>query len=133
MIVGVGIDLCSIERFERSLRRHGSRFLERVFAAAEVRLCRGRPAQHLAARFAAKEAFAKAVRARSVPWLDVWISTPPGAPPRLGLGPGARALLVRAGATGAHVSLAHDGGIAAAVVVIEGDGPRRRRASRRSG
>jgi phosphopantetheinyl transferase (holo-ACP synthase) len=60
------------------------------------------------------------VRARRVPWKDVWISTPPGSPPALRLRADARAMLARAGASRALVSLAHDGGVAAAVVVLEG-------------
>ncbi len=55
-----GVDLISISRVETTLERHGDRFLERVFTADEVRYARGRPAE-LAARFAAKEAVAKAL------------------------------------------------------------------------
>jgi holo-[acyl-carrier protein] synthase len=54
LIAGIGLDVCSIERLQRAIRRHGDRFLSRVFAEEEVRLCRGAAAQHLAARFAAK-------------------------------------------------------------------------------
>jgi holo-[acyl-carrier protein] synthase len=55
-----GVDLIEISRVERVLERHGERFLERVFTPAEVIYCRARPAE-LAARFAAKEAVAKAL------------------------------------------------------------------------
>ena len=55
-----GVDLIEIARVERALTRHGERFLERVFTPAEVRYARRRPAE-LAARFAAKEAVAKAL------------------------------------------------------------------------
>jgi holo-[acyl-carrier protein] synthase len=55
-----GVDLIEIARVERALERHGERFLERVFTPAEVIYCRARPAE-LAARFAAKEAVAKAL------------------------------------------------------------------------
>ena len=55
-----GVDLVEIARVERALSRHGDRFLERVFTPAEVLYCRARPAE-LAARFAAKEAVAKAL------------------------------------------------------------------------
>ncbi len=55
-----GVDLVEIARVERALSRHGDRFLERIFTPAEVLYCRARPAE-LAARFAAKEAVAKAL------------------------------------------------------------------------
>ncbi len=55
-----GVDLIEIARVERALTRHGERFLERVFTPAEIRYTRRRPAE-LAARFAAKEAVAKAL------------------------------------------------------------------------
>ena len=117
-VLGVGIDLCEVARIERAVERHGSRFVRRVFAACEIRSCRGRPVEHLAARFAAKEAFAKAVRARRVPWRDVFVATAPGEPPRLELRGEARKAAARCGADRALVSLAHDGGVAAAVVVV---------------
>ena len=56
----VGIDLIEVTRIERVLARHGDRFLERVFTPAEILYCRARPPE-LAARFAAKEAVAKAL------------------------------------------------------------------------
>jgi len=56
----VGVDLIEIARVERMLTRYGDRFLERVFTPAEILYCRARPAE-LAARFAAKEAVAKAL------------------------------------------------------------------------
>lgn len=55
-----GVDLIEIARVERMVARYADRFLERVFTPAEVRYCRGRPGE-LAARFAAKEAVAKAL------------------------------------------------------------------------
>jgi holo-[acyl-carrier protein] synthase len=56
----VGVDLVEVTRVERTLARHGARFLERVFTPAEIVYCRGR-APELAARFAAKEAVSKAL------------------------------------------------------------------------
>jgi holo-[acyl-carrier protein] synthase len=121
VIVGVGIDLCDVGRFEQLAARHGRRFLERIFTPLERQACRGRPLEHLAARFAVKEAFAKAVRAARVPWREVWIATPPGRPPVLALGGTARRMAERRGARRWLVSLAHDAGLAAAVVLLEGD------------
>jgi holo-[acyl-carrier protein] synthase len=121
VIVGVGIDLCDVGRIERAVARHGRRFLERIFAPVELRTCRGRPIEHLAARFAAKEAFAKAAQAARVPWREVLIATPPGRPPKLELRGAARRMAARRGAGRWLVSLAHDAGLAAAVVLLEGD------------
>ena len=59
-VLTTGVDLIEISRVQRALDRHGERFLSRVFTPVEVRYCRARPAE-LAARFAAKEAVAKAL------------------------------------------------------------------------
>src|SRR5262249_58946396 len=63
MILGLGMDLCEVDRVERLLQRDREHFLRRVFGEAEIAYCeaRRRPAPHFAARFAAKEAFLKAV------------------------------------------------------------------------
>jgi holo-[acyl-carrier protein] synthase len=63
MIIGIGTDLCDIRRIERTIERHGDRFVDRIFTAAERRLAeqRANPAATYAKRFAAKEACAKAL------------------------------------------------------------------------
>jgi len=63
MIRGVGVDIVKVDRIEQAVERWGYRFLKRIFTAAEIERCqqRARPAQCLALRFAAKEAFAKAL------------------------------------------------------------------------
>jgi len=61
VILGIGADLCSIERIASSLDRFGNRFAQRIFTPAEQGHCRGRPAAY-AKRWAAKEACAKALR-----------------------------------------------------------------------
>ena len=63
-VLGVGTDLIEVERVRSSLEQHGDRFLEKVFTPVEREYCQGMadPAPHLAARFAAKEAIAKAFR-----------------------------------------------------------------------
>ena len=63
MIVGIGTDLCDIRRIERTIERHGDRFITRIFTPAERALAgrRGNPAATYAKRFAAKEACAKAL------------------------------------------------------------------------
>jgi holo-[acyl-carrier protein] synthase len=63
MIIGIGTDLCDIRRIERTIARHGDRFVDRIFTPAERRLAaqRANPAATYAKRFAAKEACAKAL------------------------------------------------------------------------
>jgi len=117
MIVGVGLDLVSVERVERLWRRHGERFLNRVFLPEELAeaLSRPRPAESLAARFAAKEAFVKAFPGRAA-ITQVGVVADPR--PRLVYrGP----LAERVGELGIRgwVSLAHERGRAMALVVLE--------------
>src|SRR5205807_5684294 len=71
-VTGAGIDLLEIERLERALERR-PRLAERLFTAAELQYARGRarPGQHLAARFCAKEAVAKALHLDAWPWQDI--------------------------------------------------------------
>jgi holo-[acyl-carrier protein] synthase len=99
MIVGIGSDLCNIERIQNSLDRFGDRFLDRVFTDTERAKAASRPhtrAGTLAKRFAAKEAFAKAVGTgfkRGVHMKDIGVvNAPSGAPTIVATG-GARARL----------------------------------------
>ncbi|HWU92898.1 MAG TPA: holo-ACP synthase [Sphingomicrobium sp.] len=99
MIIGIGSDLCNIERIQSSLDRFGDRFLDRVFTDVEKAKAASRPhtrAGTLAKRFAAKEAFAKAVGTgfkRGVHMKDIGVvNAPSGAPTILATG-GARARL----------------------------------------
>src|ERR671910_1823086 len=99
MIVGIGSDLCNIERIERSLERFGDRFLDRVFTATERAKAQSRPftrAGTLAKRFAAKEAFSKAVGTgfkRGVYMRDIGVVNLPSGAPTLALTGGAKARL----------------------------------------
>jgi holo-[acyl-carrier protein] synthase len=76
-LTGVGIDLVEVPRIREMLEKHGQRFKERTFTAAEIAYCDGcaEPAMHYAARFAAKEAVAKAlgtgIWAEGVSWTDI--------------------------------------------------------------
>ena len=96
MIVGIGSDLCNIERIERSLERFVDRFLNRVFTAAERAKADSRPftrAGTLAKRFAAKEAYSKAVGTgfkRGVFMKDIGVVNAPSGAPTLELTGGAR-------------------------------------------
>ena len=99
MIVGIGSDLCNIERIQKSLDRWGDRFLNRVFTETERAKAERRPftrAGTLAKRFAAKEAFSKAVGTgfkRGVHMKDIGVVNAPSGAPSLQLTGGARARL----------------------------------------
>jgi holo-[acyl-carrier protein] synthase len=122
MIIGVGIDVCSIERMRRALERHGERFFARICSEDERRDLAGRdPAVALAGRFAVKEAFAKALDgAPGVGWHEVEVRRAPNGRPRLELQGAALLLTRKAGALRWHVTITHDAGIAAAAVILEG-------------
>ena len=122
MIRGLGTDLVAIPRVENLLVRHRERFLSRVFTSIEQIEClgRARPAIHLAARVAAKEAAMKALGsgwALGVGWLDVEVRSKDGTPPSLVLAGAARARAEAQGIRQTLVSLSHDGEYALAVVI----------------
>ena len=124
-IVGLGLDVCAVERIQRILEGpRGDRFLERVYTAAERDVCRRRAdaASAFAARFAAKEALVKALGAPpGLRWQEMEIVREMGAPLfRLS---GIAAEEVRRRAVRIHLSMTHDGGIAAATVVLETSAP----------
>jgi holo-[acyl-carrier protein] synthase len=122
MIVGIGLDVCSIERMRRALERHGERFFARICTEDE-RADLAQTADHaqaLAGRFAAKEAFAKALDgAPGVGWHEVQIRRGETGRPNMTLTGLARTLAFDSGAVRWHVSITHDAGIAAAVVILE--------------
>ena len=99
MIVGIGSDLCNIERIEASVARFGERFLNRVFTEVERAKAERRSftrAGTLAKRFAAKEAFSKAVGTgfkRGVYMKDIGVVNAPSGAPTLALTGGAKARL----------------------------------------
>ncbi len=99
MIIGIGSDLCNIERIQSSLDRFGERFLNRVFTAVERAKAERRPFTRtgtLAKRFAAKEAFSKAVGTgfkRGVYMKDIGVVNAASGAPTLALSGGARARL----------------------------------------
>jgi holo-[acyl-carrier protein] synthase len=120
----VGTDIVEIARIGRSLRRQPA-FAEAVFSEEERRYCeaQARPDQHYAARFAAKEAFLKAVGRGVLDGValgEIEVTRAPDRAPALRLGPTAAAALAAAGGREALVSLSHDGGIALAFVVVCG-------------
>jgi holo-[acyl-carrier protein] synthase len=123
MIIGLGLDVVPIARMAATLARHGVRIQQRLFTDGERAYCAGRgsPAQHFAARFAAKEALLKALGAPpGLRWREIEIVAGAGGAPLLRLhGATAQAAAAR-GVVTMHVSLSHAGDVAAAVVVLEG-------------
>ena len=129
MIVGVGMDLVQIVRVDALLERKGERALARLFTPAEAARCRaGRsPRESFAARFAAKEAFFKALGTgwgRGGAWTEVEVVSAPSGAPSLRLHGAAAALAEAAGVRRVHLSLTHTDELAAAYVVLEGDASR---------
>jgi holo-[acyl-carrier protein] synthase len=124
VIVGLGIDLIEVARLEDALGRHGDRFVDRVFTGAERAACDHRADRvlALAARFAAKEACLKALGtgwAEGLGFRDVEVVRDGDGPPRIVLHGAAARRAEALGVLRSHVSLTHQPGIAAAVVVLE--------------
>jgi holo-[acyl-carrier protein] synthase len=123
MVVGLGIDVASVERIARMLERFGDRVWRRVLTPAEQRdleARRGDRAVALAGRFAAKEALSKALGApKDVWWQDVEVRRGASGCPELVLHGTAREHAQRLNVTRQHLSITHDAGVAAAVVVLE--------------
>ncbi len=128
MILGTGIDIIEVWRIEEAVRRHGDRFLDRVYTTTERSYCDAlaSPALHYSARFAAKEAFSKALGlgiAQGMAWQDIAIRNDARGAPRLELFGRAAQLAADLGVSAAHVSLSHSQSVAAAIVVLEGERP----------
>ncbi len=116
MIVGLGVDIVDVDRFSGSLLRTPG-LGERLFTPAERAAGRS---ERLAARFAAKEALAKALGAPAgLSWQDAEVQTAEDGAPHLDLRGTVAEAAIRRGAASWHVSLSHDGGMAIAVVVLE--------------
>jgi holo-[acyl-carrier protein] synthase len=123
-VVGIGTDLVEIGRLARALERT-PRLRERIFSAAEIAYCepKARPAQHYAVRFAAKEAFLKALGVGifgGVALAEIEVVREGKGPPAFQLGPTALARLKARGGDRAMLSLSHGGDAAVAFVLIAG-------------
>lgn len=126
MIVGLGLDVCELDRIEAALARHGERFLDKVLTPFERE---GLPDRHaglrtayVAARFAAKEAAAKALGTgfrQGVTFQCAEIRPLPSGAPLLALRGKGLEIAEQLGVVSAHVSLTHGRDVAAAVVVLE--------------
>ena len=124
MIYGIGTDIVSVERFQRFIDAGNTAILERLFTVAERGQCGSRKsaASCLAARFAAKEAFLKAVGTGlrdGLSWLDMEVCNDALGKPELHLFGRADELFQTNRLSRVHLSLSHDGGNAIAMVVLE--------------
>ena len=127
MIIGIGTDIVAIERVGRTLEKFGERFVNRILTVDErprfERVRGPQKASHLAKRFAAKEAFAKAIGTgiRSpFRWHSVAVGRHASGKPELQADAAMAEYLAGRGVTAAHVSLTDDAGVAVAFVVLEG-------------
>ena len=123
-VYGIGIDLIRVDRLGRSLGRWGERFTRRIFTPDELAGCAGRKKQAtcLATRFAAKEAFVKALgRGMRTPvfWTDIQVQNNDLGKPEIFLSPQALEYCRKLGIRSWHLSLTDDGDYGAAVVVLE--------------
>ena len=124
MIFGVGTDVVEIARIEAALKRHGERFAVRILCPPELeRFKRHRlPANYLAKRFAAKEAFVKALGTgikSPANWHGVWVRNLASGKPMLEFSDALQKFLKAKGVSSAHVSLSDEKGVAFATVILE--------------
>ena len=125
MVLGVGTDLMETKRIEVSIDRYGERFLERVFTTGEIAYClrkKKNAAESFAARFAAKEAGAKALGtgiSRGVTWKEIEVRREENGRPTLHLSGRAAELAGAMGVRRMQLSLTHSRELAMAVVVAE--------------
>jgi holo-[acyl-carrier protein] synthase len=125
MIYGIGIDLVKVARLSAIIERHGDRFLNRIFTQQEIAHCRGKVWRDsgLALRFAAKEAFSKALgvglRRGGIRWREVEVVPNAMGKPEIVVTGRAAELCEQAGITGVHLSLTDEAGQGVAVVILE--------------
>ncbi len=126
MIFGIGIDTIEVGRIQRSIEHYGAQFTDRIFSEVEFAYCmsRAKKYEHFAARFAAKEAFAKALGTgvrRGFRWKEVSVRNQFSGQPRIELTGymTERAKSVIGAGFRTHVSLTHTAEIAEAIVTIE--------------
>ncbi|MBB5066874.1 holo-ACP synthase [Granulicella mallensis] len=124
MVIGIGTDMIEIARIARSVERFGEAFLQRVFTPGEVVYCtrKKHAAESLAARFAAKEAGAKALGtgiSRGVNWREFEVKREPGQRPELYLSGRAEEIARALGIRRLSLSLTHSRELSMAVVIAE--------------
>jgi len=125
MILGIGIDIIEVERIRSSMEKFGDRFLQRVLLPDEIQYCRQHryPENHVAARFAAKEALSKAFGTgigRSLGWRDIQVYNKESGEPVIRLHGIGETLARERAVLRIHISLSHTRIYATAVAVLEG-------------
>lgn len=126
MIVGMGLDVARIDRVQEFLERYGERFTRRILTEQEAAFCARfyAGAEQVAGRIAAKEAASKALGTgwrQGVHWKCFEVGHEPSGKPILFIHGRARELADAMGVKSTHLSITHDAGIAAAVVIFEGE------------
>ena len=126
MIYGIGVYLVKVARIAAAIERHGERFLKRVFTPREIAHCRGKTRgsdSAFALRFAAKEAFSKALgvglRRDGIRWREVEVVPNPMGKPEFFVSGRAAELCAETAITNMHLSLTDEDGQALAVVILE--------------
>ncbi len=124
MIIGTGVDIVDISRFERFVAEGNLPLIQRLFTVAEIDYCTARKmsAQHFALRFAAKEAFVKALGTglrEGLSWHDMEVVNDHYGKPELKLYGGAEHRFKSMGLTRCFLALSHDGNYAVASVILE--------------
>jgi len=124
MIYGIGTDIIEIARIEAALARFGTRFARRILCAPELArfAAHRQPVNYLAKRFAAKEAFTKALGTgihAPANWHGVWVGNLRSGKPVLEFSPSLTALMRQRGVGAAHVSLSDEKAFAMATVILE--------------
>ena len=126
MIYGIGIDLVKVARLKAAIERYGERFLNRVFTPREIAYCQARArgsASAFALRFAAKEAFSKALgvglRQNGIRWREVEVTPNPRGKPEFSVSGRAADLCAQAEITAMHLPLTDENDQALAVVILE--------------
>lgn len=124
MLVGTGVDLIEIDRIAESIARYGDRFLHRIYTAGEIAYCQRKKesAESFAARFAAKEAGAKALGTgiqHGVTWKEIEVRRERGQRPTLHFSGRAAEIAARLGVENISLSLTHNNSAAMALVHLE--------------
>jgi len=124
MIYGIGVDLVNVKRMERAIERWGNRFIERIFTPREVDFCTQsrRSVSRFSLRFAAKEAFSKALglgMREGIRWRDIEVFHHQSGRPDLAVAGKARMVCRKEGISRWHLSLSDENDYGIAVVVLE--------------
>jgi holo-[acyl-carrier protein] synthase len=124
VIAGIGTDLCDVGRIQRALDRYGERFARRILVESELERFRRhrKPAAYLARRFAAKEAFSKAMGTGirfPVNWHNICVENERSGKPVLRFSDALSQLLHSRGIVAAHISITDEIGLASAYVILE--------------